>query len=62
MKKSTTTTKPAQKATRLKILKAARKVFAQYAYHAASIRCYASNVTHAEQITYHPLCGWYVIF
>ena len=30
--------KPAKKVTRLKLLKAARKIFAQYAYHVASIR------------------------
>ena len=46
--------KPAQKATRLKILKAARKVFAQYAYHAASIRMIGK-----EAGIDHPLISYY---
>lgn len=46
--------KPAKKATRLKILKAARKVFAQYAYHAASIRMIGK-----EARIDHPLISYY---
>ena len=46
--------KPAKKATRLKILKAARKVFAQYAYHAASIRMIGK-----EAGIDHPLISYY---
>jgi AcrR family transcriptional regulator len=46
--------KPAKKATRLKILKAARKVFAQYAYHAASIRMIGK-----EAKIDHPLISYY---
>jgi AcrR family transcriptional regulator len=59
MKKNATTKKPekkkpAKKATRLKILKAARKVFAQYAYHAASIRMIGK-----EAGIDHPLISYY---
>jgi AcrR family transcriptional regulator len=59
MKKDTTTIKPgnrkpAKKATRLKILKAARKIFAQYAYHAASIRMIGK-----EAGIDHPLISYY---
>ncbi len=60
MQKKTTTIKkenrkPVQKkATRLKILKAARKVFAQYAYHAASIRMIGK-----EAGIDHPLISYY---
>ena len=46
--------KPAKKATHLKILKAARKVFAQYAYHAASIRMIGR-----EAGIDHPLISYY---
>lgn len=46
--------KPAKKATRLKILKAARKIFAQYAYHAASIRMIGK-----EAGIDHPLISYY---
>jgi AcrR family transcriptional regulator len=47
--------KPARKkATRPKILKAARKVFAQYAYHAASIRMIGK-----EAGIDHPLISYY---
>jgi len=46
--------KPARKATRLKILKAARKIFAQYAYHAASIRMIGK-----EAGIDHPLISYY---
>jgi len=60
MKKTTTTQKnenrksAKKKATRLKILKAARKVFAQYAYHAASIRMIGK-----EAGIDHPLISYY---
>jgi AcrR family transcriptional regulator len=59
MKNSKTTNtyesrKPAKKATRLKILKAARKVFAQRAYHAASIRMIGK-----EAGIDHPLISYY---
>ncbi|MEN8245010.1 MAG: helix-turn-helix domain-containing protein [Thermodesulfobacteriota bacterium] len=59
MKKNPSTTeavkiKPSKKATRLKILKAARKVFAQYAYHAASIRMIGK-----EAGIDHPLISYY---
>jgi AcrR family transcriptional regulator len=59
MKKNTSTQKsenkkPAKKATRSKILKAARKVFAQYAYHAASIRMIGK-----EAGIDHPLISYY---
>jgi len=59
MKKNKTTTKPVnrrpvKKATRSKILKAARKVFAQYAYHAASIRMIGK-----EAEIDHPLIAYY---
>ena len=59
MKKNTTATesdnrKLAKKATRLKILKAARRVFAQYAYHAASIRMIGK-----EAGIDHPLISYY---
>ena len=59
MKKNTTTTKPekkkpTKKATRSKILKAARKIFAQYAYHAASIRMIGK-----EAGIDHPLISYY---
>jgi len=59
MKKKTSTQKtekkkPAKKATRSKILKAARKVFAQYAYHAASIRMIGK-----EAGIDHPLISYY---
>ena len=56
-KPSTHTTekkKPAKKATRQIILKAARKVFAQYAYHAASIRMIGK-----EAGIDHPLISYY---
>ena len=46
--------KPSKKTTRLKILKAARKVFAQYAYHAASIRMIGK-----EAGIDHPLISYY---
>ena len=46
--------KPVKKATRSKILKAARKVFAQYAYHAASIRMIGK-----EAGIDHPLISYY---
>ncbi|MBW2177693.1 MAG: helix-turn-helix transcriptional regulator, partial [Deltaproteobacteria bacterium] len=46
--------KPAKKATHLKILKAARKIFAQYAYHAASIRMIGK-----EAGIDHPLISYY---
>jgi TetR/AcrR family transcriptional regulator len=46
--------KPAKKATRSKILKAARKVFAQYAYHAASIRMIGKKAG-----VDHPLISYY---
>jgi AcrR family transcriptional regulator len=46
--------KPSKSATRLKILKAARKVFAQYAYHAASIRMIGR-----EAGIDHPLISYY---
>lgn len=46
--------KPSKKTTRLKILKAARKVFAQYAYHAASIRMIGK-----EACVDHPLISYY---
>jgi len=46
--------KPAKQGTRLKILKAARKVFAQYAYHAASIRMIGK-----EAGIDHPLICYY---
>ena len=46
--------KMSKKATRLKILKAARKVFAQYAYHAASIRMIGK-----EASVDHPLISYY---
>lgn len=45
---------PSKKATRLKILRAARKVFAQYAYHAASIRMIGK-----EAGIDHPLISYY---
>jgi len=45
---------PEKKATRSKILKAARKVFAQYAYHAASIRMIGK-----EAGIDHPLISYY---
>ena len=48
--------KPAKKATHLKILKAARKVFAQYAYHAASIRMIGK-----EAGIDHPLISYYFL-
>lgn len=59
MKKNTPPTnpekkKPVKKATRSKILKAARKVFAQYAYHAASIRMIGK-----EAGIDHPLISYY---
>jgi len=54
MKKNATKKKPAKKVTRLKILKAARKVFAQYAYHAASIRMIGK-----EAGIDHPLISYY---
>jgi AcrR family transcriptional regulator len=59
MKKNTATPKTeknrkAKKATRLKILKAARKVFAQRAYHAASIRMIGK-----EAGIDHPLISYY---
>ncbi len=59
MKMNTTTKKsenkkPAKKATRLKILKAARKIFARYAYHAASIRMIGK-----EAGIDHPLIAYY---
>ena len=59
MKKNPSTTeavkkKPSKKTTRLKILKAARKVFAQYAYHAASIRMIGK-----EAGVDHPLISYY---
>ena len=44
----------AKNATRVKILKAARKVFAQYAYHAASIRMIGK-----EAGVDHPLISYY---
>jgi AcrR family transcriptional regulator len=50
----TGTMKPVKKATRSKILKAARKVFAQYAYHAASIRMVGK-----EAGIEHPLISYY---
>ena len=46
--------KPSKKVTRLKILKAARKVFAQRAYHAASIRMIGK-----EAGIDHPLISYY---
>ena len=46
--------KSSKKMTRLKILKAARKVFAQYAYHAASIRMIGK-----EAGIDHPLISYY---
>jgi AcrR family transcriptional regulator len=46
--------KPVKKATRSKILKAARKVFAQYAYHSASIRMIGK-----EAGIDHPLISYY---
>ena len=45
---------PSKKATRLKILKAARKVFAQRAYHAASVRMIGK-----EAGIDHPLISYY---
>ena len=59
MKKKNSTTKPekkkpVKKVTRSKILKAARKVFAQYAYHAASIRMIGK-----EAEIDHPLISYY---
>ncbi len=59
MKKNTSTKKtekkkPEKKATRSKILKAARKVFAQYAYHAASIRMIGKGAG-----IDHPLISYY---
>jgi len=59
MKKNTSTQKtnkkkPEKKATRSKILKAARKVFARYAYHAASIRMIGK-----EAGIDHPLISYY---
>lgn len=59
MKKSRTprkteTRKPSKKATRSKILRAARKVFARYAYHAASIRMIGR-----EAGIDHPLISYY---
>jgi AcrR family transcriptional regulator len=61
MKKNTITTKPEKKkptknATRSKILKAARRVFAQYAYHAASIRMIGK-----EAGIDHPLISYYFL-
>ena len=48
--------RPAKKDTRLKILKAARKVFARYAYHAASIRMIgkAAGIDHPLISYYYP--------
>jgi AcrR family transcriptional regulator len=46
--------KPSKKATRLKILKAARKVFTRRAYHAASIRMIGN-----EAGIDHPLISYY---
>ncbi len=46
--------KPAKKVTRSKILKAARKVFAQYSYHAGSIRMVGK-----EAEIDHPLISYY---
>jgi len=59
MKKNSTASKTGnkkkvKKETRLKILKAARKVFAQYAYHAASIRMIGK-----EAGIDHPLISYY---
>jgi len=48
--------KSSKSATRLKILKAARKIFAQYAYHAASIRMIgkAAGIDHPLISYYYP--------
>ena len=54
MTRKTETRKPAKEATRSKILRAARKVFARYAYHAASIRMIGR-----EAGIDHPLISYY---
>ena len=59
MKKNTSTLKarkrkPSKNTTHLRILKAARKIFAQYAYHAASIRMIGK-----EADIDHPLISYY---